>query len=101
MLVTELGMVMEVKLEQLQKTRLPMLVTELGMVMEVRPRQPQKASSPMLVTELGMVMEVRLELTNAPTPIVVTELGIIVFWHPAINTLSAVVIIALQLLRES
>ena len=36
-----------------------MLVTELGMVMEVRPLQPSKAKSPMLVTELGMVTEVR------------------------------------------
>ena len=33
-----------------------MLVTELGMVMEVRPLQPLKASLPMLVTELGMVV---------------------------------------------
>ena len=43
-----------------------MLVTELGMVMEVREEQPQNAYSPMLVTELGMVMEVREEqLRNA------------------------------------
>jgi len=36
-----------------------MLVTLLGMVMEVRPVQPLNASFPMLVTLLGMVMEVR------------------------------------------
>ena len=60
MLVTELGMVMEVRLVQLQKAQLPMLVTELGMDMEVSPLQKEKASLPMLVTELGMIMEVRL-----------------------------------------
>ncbi len=36
-----------------------MLVTLLGMVMEVRPLQLSKAKLPMLVTLLGMVMEVR------------------------------------------
>ena len=38
-----------------------MLVTELGMVMEVREMQSSNAHSPMLVTELGMVREVREE----------------------------------------
>ena len=37
-----------------------MVVTELGMVTEVREEQPANAL-PMLVTELGMVMEVREE----------------------------------------
>ena len=32
-----------------------MVVTELGMVTELRPLQPSKADSPMEVTELGMV----------------------------------------------
>ena len=32
-----------------------MLVTELGMVTEVRPEQPSNALSPMLVTELGII----------------------------------------------
>jgi hypothetical protein len=36
-----------------------MLVTELGMVMEVIP-QMAKAEFPILVTEVGMVIEVRL-----------------------------------------
>ncbi len=36
-----------------------MLVTLLGMVMDVRPLQYWKAYSPMLVTLLGMVMDVR------------------------------------------
>ena len=35
-----------------------MLVTELGMVIDVRPVQSPKASSPILVTELGIVIEV-------------------------------------------
>ena len=51
MLVTELGMVTEVRPEQPEKALLPMLVTELGMVTEVRPEQPEKALLPMLVTE--------------------------------------------------
>ena len=33
-----------------------MLVTELGIVIEVKPEQPKKAHSPMLVTELGMTV---------------------------------------------
>ena len=36
-----------------------MLVTELGMVTEVRPLQPENALPPMLVTELPMETEVR------------------------------------------
>ena len=37
----------------------PKLVTELGMVMEVKRMQPKKQPCPKLVTELGMVMEVK------------------------------------------
>ena len=45
---------------------LPMLVTLLGMMMEVRPEQQENAPFSMLVTLLGMVMEVRPEqLENA------------------------------------
>ena len=36
MLVTELGMVTEVKLLHSEKAKLPMLVTELGMATEIR-----------------------------------------------------------------
>ena len=50
MLVTLLGMVMEVRLEHRANAPLPMLVTLLGMVTEVRLEQPLNASSPMLVT---------------------------------------------------
>ena len=38
-----------------------MLVTELGMVIEVREVHSRNAYHPMLVTELGRVMEVREE----------------------------------------
>ena len=38
-----------------------MLVTELGIVMEVKREQPEKALPPMLVTELGIVIEVKPE----------------------------------------
>ena len=58
MLVTEFGMVTEVKPVQPWKALLPMLVTEFGMVTEVKPVQPWKALLPMLVTEFGMVTEV-------------------------------------------
>ena len=58
---TELGIVMEVKLEQPEKALFPMLLTELGIVMEVKLEQPWKAKSPILYwyRELGKVMEVR------------------------------------------
>ena len=36
-----------------------MLVTELGIVIEVKPEQPWKHLSPKLVTELGIVIEVK------------------------------------------
>ena len=44
-----------------------MLVTELGIVTDVRPVQPWNAPSPISVTVLGMVMDVSLlHLPNAP-----------------------------------
>ena len=36
------------------KAKAPILVTLLGIVMEVRPEQPEKALSPMLVTLFGI-----------------------------------------------
>ena len=50
MLVTLLGMVIEVREEQALKAAFPMLVTLLGIVIEVREEQSRKVSSPMLVT---------------------------------------------------
>ena len=79
-----------------------MLVTLLGMVIEVRLLHPQNADSPMLVTLLGMVIEVRLlHHQNADSPLLVTLLGMVVVAQPAISVLLFVSMIALQLLRES
>ena len=73
MYVTLLGMVTEVRLEQLEKARFAMDVTLLGMVTEVRLEQPEKAKLPMYVTLLGMVTEVRLEhFSKAWSPMEVT-----------------------------
>ena len=102
MLVTLLGIVMEIRPEQWEKTFSPIDVTLLGIVTEVRPLQREKAPSPIDVTLLGIVTEVRpLQPAKAPTPMLVTLLGIVVFLHPVINVLDDVSIIALQLLRES
>ena len=49
-LVTELGMVMEIKSAQFLNADSPILVTVLGIVTEVKPLQPQNALWPMLVT---------------------------------------------------
>ena len=51
----------EVRLLHSLNAYLPMLVTLLGMVTEVRPEQLWNALSPMLVTLLGISMEVSLE----------------------------------------
>ena len=72
MLVTELGILMEVKELQPWKAWLPMLVTELGMLMEVKALQPEKASSLMLVTEFGILMEVK-ELQLAYLQPIITQ----------------------------
>ena len=57
-LVTELGIVIEVKPVQPEKHP-SKLVTELGIVIEVKPQQYSKHLSPKLVTELGIVIEVK------------------------------------------
>ena len=102
MLVTLLGMSMDVRPEQPMKAQSPMLVTLLPMVTDVRPLQSLKACSPMLVTLLGMSMEVRLvQPQKALPPMLVTLVGMIVFLHPAISVLVDFSMIALQLFRES
>ena len=78
-----------------------MLVTLLGMVIEVSEEQDSKAQFPILITLLGIVSEVREEPSKAANLILLTLLGIIVFLQPATNALVAVSIIALQLLRLS
>jgi len=60
----------------------PMLVTDLGIVTEVRLEHPSKAEYSILFTELGMVMEVRPEQPeNAPPeiPVVPSFISIFVF----------------------
>ena len=53
------------------KASYPILVTEFGIVIDVKPLQPEKAEFPILVTELGIVTEVRpLHSSKAP-PIIV------------------------------
>ena len=65
-----------------------MLVTLLGMVIEVKDEQFRKASPPILVTLLGIVMEVKLEHNEkASRPILVTLSGIeiLVIWSQYLN----------------
>ena len=79
-----------------------MLVTLLGIVTDVKPEQVLKAPLPMLVTLLGMVIDVKPEQKlKAPSPMLVTLLGMTVFLHPYTSVLVAVSIIALQFSRES
>ena len=57
--VTELPKSIEVK-PVCWKARVPMLVTESGIVIEVKLEHSRKAFWPMVVTESGMVIEVKL-----------------------------------------
>ena len=87
---------------QRMNAQVPILVTLLGMVIEVKPEQSSKAQLPILVTLLGIVMEVRsVQSSKARKPILVTLLGMVVFIHPYSSVLLDVSIIALQLFRES
>ena len=56
-LVIEFGIFIEVR-PVLVKAPRPMYVTELGIVIELKALQRQKTKSPMHVTELGIVAEV-------------------------------------------
>ena len=79
-----------------------MLVTLLGISIEVKPVQPWKAQPPMYVTLLGISIEVNpVHWSKALPPMLVTLLGITVFLHPAISLLVDVSMIALQFSRES
>lgn len=92
---------MEVRLLP-EKQPVPKLITELGIVMEVKLLQSEKQWSPTLVTELGMAMEVKLlQPEKQEAPRLVTEFGINVFLHPANNLLVEVSMIALQFSLES
>ena len=78
-----------------------MLVTLLGMVIDVKPVHSPKARSSMEVTLLGMEMDVSLQPSKAHWPMEVTLLGIMVFLQPTTKVFDEVSIIALQLSRES
>lgn len=97
MLVTLLGIVIEVRLEHPSKVPASIVSIIFGSVIDVSPVQFLKTYIPNFVTELGMVIDVRPLLPQkAPPPMLVTELGMIVFLHPVISSFVAVLIIALQ-----
>jgi hypothetical protein len=73
------------------------------MVTEAR-LSPEKAFSPMKVTPSGMMIEEELVVSKhekALCPMILTLLGIIVLLHPKISSFVPVLIMALQLSRES
>ena len=70
MLVTLLGIVIEVRPLQSQKAFAPIDVTLFGIVTEVRLLQSEKASSPIDVTLSGIVKEVRLLQSEYLQPVV-------------------------------
>ena len=62
-----------------RETYMPMLVTDLGIVIDVRLLQFSKAPIPMLVTDSGIVTDVRLlQLSKRPLSMLVTESGIVI-----------------------
>ena len=74
MLVTEFGMVIEVR--PVQPPNPLREITELGMVTEVRPVQPPNAAHSMDVTELGIVKDVMpVQPSNVLFSMVVMVLG--------------------------
>ena len=92
----------ESKLIQLMKTHDPIFVTDLGIVIETKSIHVANALSPIVVTELGMAIFVSpKQAVNADAPMDVTVLGIMVLLQPATRVLLAVLIMALQLSRES
>ena len=79
-----------------------MVVTLFGISIEVKPEQPAKAAKPIVVILLGISIEVMPVVpSKAAYPIAVTELGISVFLHAVMIVLLFVLMIALQLSRES
>ena len=88
MLVTLLGIVMEVRPEQQMKAEIKMIVTELGMVVDWHPAirvleavsimALQFSRESYIVLPLSTTMEVREEQPeNALRPMLVTELGMV------------------------
>ena len=79
-IVTELGIVIDVKPLQFLNAALPIEVTELGIVIDVKPLQPENAKEPIFVTELLMVTDFKLlKPSNANLLISVIPPGILRF----------------------
>ena len=73
MLVTLLGIVIEVKLVQPENAPSPMLVTPSGIVIEVKPVQPENACSLITTNSFGRIMLSTSESTHfVPSPIATT-----------------------------
>ena len=77
-LVTVLGIIIEVKLEQPVKVLSDRVVIPLPIVTEVRAVQYWNTLVPRLVTLLGIIIEVKPELANTSFPIVVMLLGMVI-----------------------
>ena len=93
MLVTELGMVMEVRLEQNSKARSPILVTEFGIVVFLHPAINLLVFVSIIALQLSLlsyfvfpfstVIEVRSgQFSKALFPILATELGMVMEVRP-------------------
>ena len=93
MLVTELGISMEVRLVQrvlllvsiiqLQLFLLSKVGLSSATTIDVSPVHLEKAKFPMLVTELGMEIDVSpVQSEKAPNAMLVTELGIVISVSP-------------------
>ena len=93
MLVTELGIVIEVRLEQLQKADFPMLVTEFGIIVFLHPTIKtlelvvimalQSFLESNLLFSFSTIIEVKLKVfAKTKFPILVTEFGIVTDVRP-------------------
>ena len=78
-----------------------MLSTLSGIINALSHELPQKAYFPMILTPSGNIASVNVISRNALAPIVVTSCGTIVVEQPTISVLLAVLMMALQLFRES
>ena len=78
------------------------LVTVAGIAKDVSPVHPSKTRFPISVTEVGIGISVMPVLSrNASQPMQVTVSGITVDLQPVKSSFFSVIIIALQLPRES
>ena len=80
--LTLLGMEIDVRAVQPSKTELLMLVKLLGRLMLVKLEHPRNAPSPISVTLSGIEMLVMGHPRNAWLPILITVSGIEMFFNP-------------------